>query len=89
MESIPPAYVSWRAGTITLFLAPLDCLKIPALATQPGGIGSLESILGLCTHLTEGRYQGKGLVKKGDAIKLLSPVFFLESSLNYDLHFKN
>ncbi len=32
-ESIPPAYVAWRAGTITiptLFLAPIDCLKIPA-----------------------------------------------------------
>ncbi len=76
MESIPPAYVSWRAGTITLFqiptrfLAPTDCLKIPALATQPGRIGSLESILGLCTHFTAGSDQGKGLVKKGDAIKL-------------------
>ncbi len=21
----PPAYVAWRAGTITLFLAPKDC----------------------------------------------------------------
>jgi hypothetical protein len=34
-EWIPPAYVAWRAGTITLFLlgayiAPRDCLKIPA-----------------------------------------------------------
>ncbi len=30
-EWIPPAYVAWRAGTITLFLfAPIDCLKIPA-----------------------------------------------------------
>ncbi len=28
------------------FLAPIDSLKIPAQATQPGGIGSLESILG-------------------------------------------
>jgi hypothetical protein len=26
------------------FLAPIDCLKIQALATQPGGIGYLESI---------------------------------------------
>ena len=31
----------------TRFLAPIDFLKIPALATQSGGIGSLESILGL------------------------------------------
>ncbi len=30
-EWIPPAYVAWRAGTITLFLAPIGCLKIPAL----------------------------------------------------------
>ncbi len=34
-EWIPPAYVAWRAGTITLFLIgsagpPIDCLKIPA-----------------------------------------------------------
>ncbi len=31
-ESIPPAYVAWLAGTINLltFLAPIDCLKIPA-----------------------------------------------------------
>jgi hypothetical protein len=32
-------------------LAPIDCLKIPALATQPGGIDSLESILGLLKSL--------------------------------------
>ncbi len=31
----------------TWFLAPIDCSKIPAQATEPGGIGSLESILGL------------------------------------------
>jgi hypothetical protein len=32
-EWIPPAYVAWRASTITLFLlAPIDCLKIPAQA---------------------------------------------------------
>ncbi len=34
-ESIPPVYVAWQAGTITpiptRFLAPIDCLKIPAL----------------------------------------------------------
>ncbi len=30
-EWTPPAYVAWRAGTITLFLAPIGCLKIPAL----------------------------------------------------------
>jgi hypothetical protein len=32
-----PAYVAWRAGTITLFLlgsiAPMDSLKIPALVS--------------------------------------------------------
>ncbi len=33
------------------FLAPIDCLKIPALVTQPGGIGSLGSILGLLNSL--------------------------------------
>jgi hypothetical protein len=34
---------------LTRFLAPMDCFKIPAptrQATQPGRIGSLESILG-------------------------------------------
>jgi hypothetical protein len=34
-ESIPPAYVAWRASTINLiptrFLAPKDCLKISVL----------------------------------------------------------
>ncbi len=33
-ESIPPAYVAWRAGTTTLILlgsySPLDCSEIPA-----------------------------------------------------------
>jgi hypothetical protein len=33
-ESIPPAYVAWRAGTTTPlllgFLAPIDCSKITA-----------------------------------------------------------
>ncbi len=37
-ESIPPTYVAWRAGATTLFptrfLAPIDCSKIPALATD-------------------------------------------------------
>ncbi len=30
-ELIPPVYVAWRAGTITLFLlgALIDCIKIP------------------------------------------------------------
>ncbi len=28
-ESIPPAYVAGRAGTTTLFLAPIGGLKIP------------------------------------------------------------
>jgi hypothetical protein len=32
-EPIPSAYAAWRAGTITLFLAPIDCLKIPALSS--------------------------------------------------------
>jgi len=33
-ESIPPAYVAWRAGDNpipTRFLAPIECSKIPAL----------------------------------------------------------
>jgi hypothetical protein len=30
-EWIPSAYVAWRAGTITLYSSPIDCLKIPAL----------------------------------------------------------
>jgi hypothetical protein len=36
-ESIPPAYIAWRAGTATLFLlvsnAPIDCSRIQAQAT--------------------------------------------------------
>ncbi len=37
-ESIPrnefrQPNVAWRAGTITLFLVPIDCLKIPAQCT--------------------------------------------------------
>ncbi len=40
MESIPPAYVAWRAGTITLFVVP----------AHPG-IDSLDSILGLLKSL--------------------------------------
>jgi hypothetical protein len=36
-ESIPPAYAAWLSGTTTLyptrFLAPIDCLQIPAQAT--------------------------------------------------------
>jgi hypothetical protein len=41
-ELIQPAYVAWRAGKITLwpiptqFLAPIDCLKIPAQALPHG-----------------------------------------------------
>jgi hypothetical protein len=35
----------------TRFLAPIDCLKIPAQATQAGGIDSLEAILGLLKSL--------------------------------------
>jgi hypothetical protein len=40
-ESIPPAYVAWRAGTadnpfLPRFLAPnIDCLKISAPACRP------------------------------------------------------
>jgi hypothetical protein len=37
-ESIPPAYVAYRAGAITQFLlgskTPIDCLKIPTLARR-------------------------------------------------------
>ncbi len=37
-ESIPPAYVTWRAGTMTLFptrlLASHNCSKIPAQSTN-------------------------------------------------------
>ncbi len=37
-ESMPPAYVAWRAGTTNYiparFLVPKDCLKIPALLSQ-------------------------------------------------------
>jgi hypothetical protein len=36
-ESIPPAYVAWRAGT-TRFLAPRDRSKIPALTTFRNGV---------------------------------------------------
>jgi hypothetical protein len=38
-ESIPPAYVAWRPGTTTLFLflAPIDCSKIPALGREQVG----------------------------------------------------
>ncbi len=54
-DSIPPAYVAGRAGTTTLFLtrflAPIDCIKIPAQATWAGGIDSLESIPGLLKSL--------------------------------------
>ncbi len=35
----------------TPFLAPIDCLKIPAQATQAGGIDTLESNLGLLKSL--------------------------------------
>ncbi len=45
--------VAWRVGTTTLFLLG-SChrlLKIPAQAKQPGGIGSLQSILGLLKSL--------------------------------------
>ncbi len=35
----------------TRFLAPIDCLKIPALVTKVGGIDSSESIPGLLKHL--------------------------------------
>ncbi len=35
----------------TRFLAPIECLKIPAQATYAGGIDPLESILGLLKGL--------------------------------------
>jgi hypothetical protein len=44
-ESIPPAYIAWRAGTTTLFFAP----GLPRY--QAGGIDSLKSIPGLLKGL--------------------------------------
>jgi hypothetical protein len=38
----------------TWFLAPIECLKIPAQATKAGGIDSLESIAGLLKSYTFG-----------------------------------
>ncbi len=46
-EWIPPAYVAWRAGTITLFLAPIAALKIPALDI---GIIGYEPDYGFMEH---------------------------------------
>jgi hypothetical protein len=53
-ESLPPVYGMYGslAGRYdnpipTRFLAPTDCLKIPAQARYAGRIGSLESIPGL------------------------------------------
>jgi hypothetical protein len=42
-ELIPPSYVSWRAGTTTLFLAPIDCSKIsePEFVNISGAQGSI------------------------------------------------
>jgi hypothetical protein len=40
-ESIPPAYVAWRPGTITLFVVP---------ARPAGGIDYSESIPGLLSE---------------------------------------
>jgi hypothetical protein len=51
----------------TQFLVPIDCLKIPSLATQPGGIGSLELILGR-TYLRRSYY----------SVSLLRTIFSLE-----------
>ena len=47
-ESIPPAYVAWRAGTTTLFLvpirflAPIDCLT---LIPPSGGLYGSQILL--------------------------------------------
>ena len=43
-EWISLAHVAWRAGTVTLFLAPIDFLKIPALFTS----GTEEGAKALC-----------------------------------------
>jgi hypothetical protein len=53
-ESIPPAcsLAGWYDTAIPArFLTPIDCLIIPAQATQPGGINSSEPILGLLKSL--------------------------------------
>ncbi len=47
-ESTPPAYVAWRASTIDnpippRFLAPIDFLKIPALAGRYDNLFLLDS----------------------------------------------
>ncbi len=48
-EWIPPAYVAWRAGTITLFLlgsylAPIDFLKISAqFSSMEDKIGGFQA----------------------------------------------
>ncbi len=50
---IPPAYVDWRAGTKTLFLFPIDCLKISAqgwLLEYPSVWPVFKSLLSLA-HL--------------------------------------
>ncbi len=43
--SIPPAYIAWRAGTITLFVVQAR------QATNAGGIDSLKSIPGVLNRL--------------------------------------
>ncbi len=48
MESIPPAYVSWRAGSTTPISAPLpgpiDCSKIPERLQRLVGLIPYKSI---------------------------------------------
>jgi hypothetical protein len=61
MDSTLLPYVAWRAGTTiglvparqaeNRFLGSLKGLQIRTQATQPGGIGSLDSILGLLKNL--------------------------------------
>ncbi len=50
-ESIPPAYIAWRAGydnPIPIrFLAPIHCLQIPAQVTRGGFLENLLLFLGI------------------------------------------
>ncbi len=57
-ESIPPSYVSWRAVTAnpvpTRFLAPTDCLKIPAQFCWPYGLSTWPRGRRMVKWYTEG-----------------------------------
>ena len=49
MESIPPAYVAWQERydnpIPTRLLAPIDCIKIPALHSMYGTLHGADLIL--------------------------------------------